>query len=78
MGGPMARNLIRAGHDVALWSHSGARRRHWRRRAELRARTPAEVAARSECVFLCVGNTEMSTEAILGAEGLGERERRGR
>jgi len=25
MGAPMARNLLKAGHDVALWSHSGGK-----------------------------------------------------
>ncbi|MGH9660266.1 MAG: NAD(P)-binding domain-containing protein, partial [Bryobacteraceae bacterium] len=25
MGYPMARNLLRAGHEVALWSHSPAK-----------------------------------------------------
>src|SRR6185437_6420781 len=32
--------------------------------------SPAEVAKRSECVFLCVGDTRMSREVILGAQGL--------
>jgi 3-hydroxyisobutyrate dehydrogenase/2-hydroxy-3-oxopropionate reductase len=30
----------------------------------------AEVAKRSDCAFLCVGDTKMSTEVILGAQGL--------
>jgi 3-hydroxyisobutyrate dehydrogenase-like beta-hydroxyacid dehydrogenase len=70
MGGPMARNLVRAGHDVALWSYSGGKAELLAKDGGTACRTPAEVAKRSECVFLCVGNTEMSTEVILGAEGL--------
>ena len=70
MGGPMARNLIRAGHDVALWSHSGGKAELLAKEGGTACRTPAEVAKRSECVFLCVGNTKMSTEVILGPEGL--------
>ena len=27
MGYPMARNLLRAGHEVALWSHTAAKAR---------------------------------------------------
>src|ERR1035441_10025232 len=70
MGGPMARNLIRAGHDVALWSHSGGKAEALAKEGGTACKTPAEVAQRSECVFLCVGDTKMSTEVILGPEGL--------
>jgi 3-hydroxyisobutyrate dehydrogenase-like beta-hydroxyacid dehydrogenase len=70
MGGPMARNLIRAGHDVALWSYSGGKADALAKEGGTACRTPAEVAGRSECVFLCVGDTKMSTEVILGAQGL--------
>src|SRR5450631_1572025 len=70
MGGPMARNLIRAGHDVALWSHSGGKAEALAKEGGTACKTPAEVAKLSECVFLCVGNTEMSTNVILGPEGL--------
>jgi len=41
-----------------------------RRRVEHPARYPAEVAGASECVFLCVGDTKMSTEVILGPDGI--------
>jgi malate synthase len=70
MGGPMARHLIEAGHQVALWSHTPGKAE---RAAEGRAQvcgTPAEVARISDCVFLCVGDTEMSREVILGEKGL--------
>jgi len=71
MGYPMARNLLRAGHEVALWSHSGDKAR------ELAAAengkfcaTPKEVGAFADCIFLCVGDTEMSRETLLGADGV--------
>ena len=70
MGGPMARNLIRAGHDVALWSHSAGKAEQLAKEGATACATPAEVARQSECVFLCVGNTKMSTDVILGPEGL--------
>jgi 3-hydroxyisobutyrate dehydrogenase/2-hydroxy-3-oxopropionate reductase len=57
----MARSLVRAGHDVAVWSYS---------EGTTACASPAEVAKRSECVFLCVGNTEMSKQVILGKDGL--------
>jgi 3-hydroxyisobutyrate dehydrogenase/2-hydroxy-3-oxopropionate reductase len=72
MGGPMARALVRAGHQVALWSHSKGKAEKIAAEAKgaTACATPAEVAAKSECVFLCVGDTKMSREVILGAQGL--------
>jgi 3-hydroxyisobutyrate dehydrogenase/2-hydroxy-3-oxopropionate reductase len=68
----MARNLIRAGHDVALWSHSKGKAEALAKEGGTACSSPAEVAQRSEVVFLCVGDTKMSTEVILGASGLAE------
>lgn len=68
MGGPMAKNLLKAGHEVALWSHSkGKAESLGGGRA---CGTPLEVAENSDCVFLCVGDTAMSREVIFGANGL--------
>ncbi|MDQ2924865.1 MAG: NAD(P)-dependent oxidoreductase [Acidobacteriota bacterium] len=70
MGGPMARNLMRAGHDVALWSHTAGKAAELAKQGAVACASPAEVARRSEVVFLCVGDTKMSTEVILGMDGL--------
>ncbi len=72
MGGPMARSLMRAGHEVALWSHSKgkAEKLAAESKSATACTTPAEVAERSECAFLCVGDTKMSREVILGKDGL--------
>ncbi len=73
MGGPMARNLLKAGHDVALWSHTAEKARELAAAFGGQATpcaTPREVAQRSECIFLCVGDTVMSRNAILGPDGL--------
>jgi len=71
MGYPMARNLLRAGHEVAVWSHTADKAQ------ELAAgekgvfcETPRQVAEFAECAFLCVGNTAMSEEVLLGKDGL--------
>jgi 3-hydroxyisobutyrate dehydrogenase-like beta-hydroxyacid dehydrogenase len=68
MGGPMARHLVAAGHTVAVWSHSQNKARELD--GATFCATPAEVAENSECAFLCVGNTAMSREVILGEKGL--------
>ena len=71
MGGPMARALMRAGHEVALWTHSKGKAEALAKEGKgVACASPADVAKRSECVFLCVGNTEMSRETILGKDGL--------
>jgi 3-hydroxyisobutyrate dehydrogenase-like beta-hydroxyacid dehydrogenase len=74
MGYPMARNLLRAGHEVALWSHTAAKA------SELAAaengrfcETPKQVGQfATDCIFLSVGDTEMAERVILGPGGVGE------
>jgi 3-hydroxyisobutyrate dehydrogenase-like beta-hydroxyacid dehydrogenase len=78
MGYPMARNLLRAGHQVALWTHRAEKARELA--AEEKGRfcaTPKEVAENAEVVFLCVGDTAMSREVILGKDGIVDGARRG-
>jgi 3-hydroxyisobutyrate dehydrogenase-like beta-hydroxyacid dehydrogenase len=73
MGYPMARNLLKAGHDVGLWSNTGSKAKQLAAEAGGRVcATPAEAAAGAECVFLCVGNSKMSERVILGAKGVKE------
>jgi 3-hydroxyisobutyrate dehydrogenase/2-hydroxy-3-oxopropionate reductase len=79
MGYPMARNLIKAGHDVALWSNTGSKA------AQLAAETgagkpcptPAQAAREADVLFLCVGNSEMAEHVILGPNGIREGGRAG-
>src|SRR5262249_46208551 len=66
MGYPMARNLLRAGHEVALWSHTAQKAK------ELAAaengkfcETPKEVGQADDCIFLCVGVTAMSGKVVM-------------
>ncbi len=72
MGYPMARNLLRAGHEVALWSNNGDKARNLaaEEKGGTAYATPAEAAAHAECIFLCVGDTEMSQQVILGENGV--------
>lgn len=63
MGYPMARNLLDAGHEVALWSHTAEKAQKLAAdKGGVACATPAEVAAQSECIFYCVGDTAMSTK----------------
>jgi 3-hydroxyisobutyrate dehydrogenase-like beta-hydroxyacid dehydrogenase len=78
MGYPMARNLLRAGHDVALWSHTTDKAR--KLASEEKGQfcdTPRQVAENADCIFLCVGDTEMAKAVMLGTDGLIEGVRSG-
>jgi 3-hydroxyisobutyrate dehydrogenase-like beta-hydroxyacid dehydrogenase len=72
MGGPMARRLMEAGHHVALWSKSPGKAERFAAYGGAACESPRDVARQSEIVFLCVGNTAMSRQAILGEGGLVE------
>ena len=71
MGYPMARNLLRAGHSVAVWSNTAAKARRLAEaeKAEFCA-TPKQVAEAAEIIFLCVGDTAMSERVTLGPDGI--------
>ncbi len=70
MGKPMAEHLLAAGHEVALWSHTTSKARDLAaaQAAGRFCETPARVGEFADCVFLCVGNSQMS-EAVLTGEG---------
>ena len=71
MGYPMARNLLRAGHDVALWSHTSSKAKELAAAEKGKfASTPKEVAHHAECIFLCVGTPAMAEQVILGEDGV--------
>jgi 3-hydroxyisobutyrate dehydrogenase-like beta-hydroxyacid dehydrogenase len=76
MGYPMARHLLKAGNEVALWTHSPAKAKklaeespEWKDRAVVCA-TPREVSSRADFIFYCVGDTAMSRTVALGPNGI--------
>lgn len=71
MGYPMARHLLKAGHEVALWTHSAAKAKELAKEGNgTVCATPQEVASRADFVFYCVGDTAMSKEVALGKNGI--------
>jgi 3-hydroxyisobutyrate dehydrogenase-like beta-hydroxyacid dehydrogenase len=72
MGYPMARNLMRAGHEVGLWSNTSdkARKLAAEEKGGVAYDTPAQVAENADYIFLCVGDTAMSQKVILGDHGI--------
>jgi 3-hydroxyisobutyrate dehydrogenase/2-hydroxy-3-oxopropionate reductase len=71
MGYPMARNLLRAGHQVALWSHTAAKARKLAADEKgVFCSTPREVGAFADCIFACVGDSAMSENVFTGPNGV--------
>ena len=71
MGYPMAGHLLKAGHEVALWSHSAAKAVGLAKTGKgTVCATPKEVASRADYIFYCVGDTAMSREVALGPDGI--------
>jgi len=71
MGAPMARHLLKAGHDVALWSFTSSKARELAKEGKGKVcDTPEEVAKSADAIFYCVGDTKMAREVALGASGL--------
>jgi 3-hydroxyisobutyrate dehydrogenase-like beta-hydroxyacid dehydrogenase len=71
MGYPMARNLRRAGHQVAVWSHTSSKAQKLAHEENaVVCDSPSQVAEQSECVFACVGDTRMSEEVFTGPKGV--------
>ena len=72
MGYPMARNLARAGHDVAVWSHttSKAKQLAQEEKANVLAILQSRWARKQICIFVCVGDTAMAEEVLVGPNGV--------
>src|SRR6202163_1493732 len=71
MGYPMARHLLEAGHEVALWTHSSGKARELAAKGKGTAcATPKEVAERADFIFFCVGDTAMAKSVSTGKDGL--------
>jgi 3-hydroxyisobutyrate dehydrogenase-like beta-hydroxyacid dehydrogenase len=65
MGRPMAANLVKAGHEVAVWNRTpkpveGARA----------AESPADAANGAEVVWMCVSDTKAVESVLFGPQGV--------
>jgi len=70
MGGPMARHLAAAGHDVTVYNRTAAKAEAWvAANGGHAAATPRDAAEEAEVVLACVGNDDDLRAVCLGAEG---------
>jgi 3-hydroxyisobutyrate dehydrogenase-like beta-hydroxyacid dehydrogenase len=71
MGYPMARNLLKAGHQVAVWSNTASKAQQLAKEEKAAAcESPKQVAEQADCIFACVGDTSMSEEVLTGVNGV--------
>ena len=70
MGGPMARHLAGAGHDVTVYNRTTAKADTWvAANGGTLAATPALAAKGADVVFVCVGNDDDVRSVTLGDDG---------
>ncbi len=68
MGGPMARHLVQAGHEVAGFNRSADKARDWAQASGGRfAATVAGAAAGADLFILCVGNDDDVRQVVTEA-----------
>ena len=71
MGYPMARNLLRAGHEVSLWSHTAGKAKQLAGEGKgLACDSPKQVGEHADYIFVCVGDTKMSERVLTGGNGV--------
>ena len=71
MGYPMARHLVKSGHEVALWSNTAEKVKELAKEGKATAcTTPKEVAERADFIFYCVGDSAMARSVTTGNSGL--------
>src|SRR5438105_7626800 len=66
MGGPMAANLAKAGHEAFAWNRSAGKRVA----GATMASSPAEAAAQAEVVWMCVSDTKAVEQVLFGNDGV--------
>jgi 3-hydroxyisobutyrate dehydrogenase-like beta-hydroxyacid dehydrogenase len=66
MGRSMAANLVKGGHDVAVWNRSPGKQVDGARSTA----TPAEAARDAEVVWMCVSDTEAVQNILFRADGV--------
>ncbi|WP_123024623.1 NAD(P)-dependent oxidoreductase [Mycolicibacterium stellerae] len=69
-GGPMARRIVEGGYDLTLWARRPATLEPFAGTAAKIADSPAELAAASDLVCLCVVGDDDVTEVLTGDSGV--------
>lgn len=70
MGRPMAMRLLEAGYSLTVFNRSMEKSEVFRAAGAAVAATPAEVAAASGNIFLCLTDTEAVENVVFGGDGV--------
>ena len=70
MGAPMARNLLKAGHPLAVHARRAEAMQPLVQMGAVACTSPREVAERSEVVFIMVTDTQAVENVALGEDGI--------
>jgi len=70
MGVPMARRLLGAGYDVAVWNRSAGKAQTLVEAGAKLAANPREVAPSCSIIFMCVTDASAVDKVVFGADGL--------
>src|SRR5271163_2148461 len=65
MGRSMAANLVKAGHEVAVWNRSSGKDVEGARNAD----SPADAATGAEVVWMCLSDTNAVDGVLFGPAG---------
>lgn len=70
MGEPMARRLLAAGHDVAVWNRSGAKLSALTEAGAIACATPRALGESVDIALLCLGDGKAVEDVVFGEHGL--------
>jgi 3-hydroxyisobutyrate dehydrogenase len=70
MGQGMAHNLLKAGFALTVWNRTASRAESLAEAGAQVGRSPAEVAAKSDIIVVCVSDTPDVEAVVLGEDGI--------
>jgi 3-hydroxyisobutyrate dehydrogenase len=70
MGGPMASNIMKAGHNLTVYNRTTAKEEPLATHGARRAASPKDAARNAEVIVTCLSDTPDVEEVILGADGV--------
>ncbi|MDR6264980.1 NAD(P)-dependent oxidoreductase [Roseobacter sp. N2S] len=77
MGTPMAGRLLAAGFALTVWNRTASKAQPLVDKGAALGENPADVAAKSDIVFLCLTDTKAVEEAVFGENGVAKGARKG-
>ncbi|MEP3328889.1 NAD(P)-dependent oxidoreductase [Sedimentitalea sp.] len=77
MGLPMSARLLAAGYDLTVWNRTAAKAQPLVDKGATMGENPADVASKSDIVFLCLTDTKAVQESVFGENGVASGARKG-